>query len=126
MDLTLKLYEVLGLSQSLKAIIDDTESDVDSVLKLKLLGIAKTIETHTVNFETIRNKKIVEYGKQLDDGTFTISAEDTKSLEKFNKDLLEILSDDVVISIDKLKSIDVFDKGVKAEFLINLYPIIEE
>lgn len=126
MDLTLKLYEVLGLSQSLKAIIDDTESDVDSVLKLKLLGIAKTIETHTVNFETIRNKKIVEYGKQLDDGTFTISAEDTKSLEKFNKDLLEILNDDVVISIDKLKSIDVFDKGVKAEFLINLYPIIEE
>ena len=122
----IKLSTVLELNNMLKAIIDNTELKIDSLLKFKLLGILKNIEIPVNNFETVRNEKIREYGKENDEGNIGISADDTESMEKFTKDMNELVNSDVEVNIQKLKAVDVFDKGLPAEYLVGLYSIIEE
>ena len=122
----IKLGTVLDLNAMLKAIIDNTELKIDSLLKFKLLGILKNIEIPVNNFEAIRNEKIREYGKENDEGNIGISADDTESMEKFTKDMNEVINSDVEVNIQKLKAVDVFDKGLPAEYLVGLYSIIEE
>ena len=122
----IKLGIVLELNNMLKAIIDNTELKIDSLLKFKLLGILKNIEIPVNNFEAIRNEKIREYGKENDEGNIGISADDTESMEKFTNDLNEVINSDVEVNIQKLKAVDVFDKGLPAEYLVGLYSIIEE
>ena len=122
----IKLGTVLDLNAMLKAIIDNTELKIDSLLKFKLLGILKNIEIPINNFEAIRNEKIREYGKENDEGNIGISADDTESMEKFTNDLNEVINSEVEVNIQKLKATDVFDKGLPADYLVGLYPIIEE
>ena len=122
----IKLGIVLELNNMLKAIIDNTELKIDSLLKFKLLGILKNIEIPVNNFEAVRNEKIREYGKENDEGNIGISADDTESMEKFTKDMNEVINSDVEVNIQKLKAVDVFDKGLPAEYLVGLYSIIEE
>ena len=122
----IKLGTVLDLNAMLKAIIDNTELKIDSLLKFKLLGILKNIEIPVNNFEAIRNEKIREYGKENDEGNIGISADDTESMEKFTNDMNELVNSDVEVNIQKLKATDVFDKGLPAEYLVGLYSIIEE
>ena len=122
----IKLGTILDLNAMLKAIIDNTELKIDSLLKFKLLGILKNIEIPVNNFEAVRNEKIREYGKENDEGNIGISADDTESMEKFTKDMNEVINSDVEVNIQKLKATDVFDKGLPAEYLVGLYSIIEE
>ena len=122
----IKLSTVLELNNMLKAIIDNTELKIDSLLKFKLLGILKNIEIPVNNFEAVRNEKIREYGKENDEGNIGISADDTESMEKFTNDMNEVINSDVEVNIQKLKAADVFDKGLPAEYLVGLYSIIEE
>ena len=122
----IKLGTVLDLNAMLKSIIDNTELKIDSLLKFKLLGILKNIEIPVNNFEAVRNEKIREYGKENDEGNIGISADDTESMEKFTKDMNEVINSDVEVNIQKLKAVDVFDKGLPADYLVGLYPIIEE
>lgn len=124
--MTIKLGAVLDLNTILKTIIDNTELKIDSLLKFKLLGILKSIEVQVNNFETIRNEKVREYGKESEDGKIVISNEDTEAMEKFAKDMDTVLSSDVDVNIQKIKAAEVFDKGLPADYLIGLYPIIEE
>ena len=122
----IKLGIVLELNNMLKAIIDNTELKIDSLLKFKLLGILKNIEIPVNNFEAVRNEKIREYGKENDEGNIGISADDKESMEKFTNDLNEVINSEVEVNIQKLKATDVFDKGLPAEYLVGLYSIIEE
>ena len=122
----IKLETVLDLNAMLKAIIDNTELKIDSLLKFKLLGILKNIEIPVNNFETVRNEKIREYGKENDEGNIGISADDTESMEKFTNDLNEVINSEIEVNIQKLKAVDVFDKGLPADYLVGLYHIIEE
>ena len=122
----IKLSTVLELNNMLKAIIDNTELKIDSLFKFKLLGILKNIEIPVNNFEAVRNEKIREYGKENDEGNISISVDDTESMEKFTNDLNEVINSEVEVNIQKLKPIDIFDKGLPAEYLVGLYSIIEE
>ena len=126
MEIKLKLGEVLNLNQILKIIIDDSESKIDSLLKFKLLGIMKSIGPLIQNFEIIRNEKINEYGEKTDDGRVQISVENKDAIKKFNEDINKLANEEISININKFKPSDIFDKGLKAEHLIGLYPIIEE
>lgn len=124
--MTIKLATVLQLNNLLKSIIDNTELKIDSLFKFRLLGIMKNIENPVNNFETIRNDKIREYGKEDEEGNIGISKEDVDALKKFTEDMDKIVDSDVEINIQKLKASDVFDKGLPADYLVGLYPIIEE
>ena len=122
----IKLSNVLELNNMLKAIIDNTELKIDSLLKFKLLGILKNIEIPVNSFEAVRNEKIREYGKENDERNIGISVDDTESMEKFTNDLNEVINSEIEVNIQKLKATDVFDKGLPAEYLVGLYSIIEE
>ncbi len=126
MEIEMKLSDVLNLNQTLKTIIDDTNTKADALLKFKLLGIMKALENHVTNFDIIRNEKIREYGKENEDGNISISSDDKEAIKNLNNDLSSIINSDVSLNITKLKSGDVFNKGIKADYLMNLYPIIEE
>lgn len=126
MEMKLKLSEVLNLNQTLKIVIDDTYAKVDALFKFKLLGIMKAIEPIVLNFEIIRNEKINEYGEKNKEGLMVISQDNKEAVKKFNDDIKTVINSEVTINIEKLKVSDVFNKGVKAEYLMNLYTIIEE
>lgn len=126
----IKLGNILEINNILKSIIDNTELKIDALFKFKLLGIMKSFEIPIANFEVIRNDKIKEYGKELEDKngnkSIGIDADDKESIEKFTKDINNVVESEIEININKLKPIDVFDKGLPADYLVRLYPIIEE
>lgn len=125
MEFKLRLEEVLNLNYALKEIID-TENKVDTLFKFKLLGIMKSIESFVNNFELIREEKIREYGEVTEDGKFFISSENKEALEKFSADINSIINSEVTLNFEKLKAEDVFNKGVSADYLVRLFPIIEQ
>ena len=126
----IKLGNVLEINNVLKSIIDNTELKIDALFKFKLLGIMKNIEVPIENFEVIRNEKIKEYGKELEDEngnkSIGIDANDKDTIVKFSEDINKVIESEVDVNIEKLKAIDVFDKGLPTEYLVKLYPIIEE
>ena len=126
----IKLGNVLEINNVLKSIIDNTELKIDALFKFKLLGIMKNIEVPIANFEVIRNEKIKEYGKELEDEngnkSIGIDANDKDTIVKFSEDINKVIESEVDVNIEKLKAIDVFDKGLPTEYLVKLYPIIEE
>lgn len=121
----LKLGNLININNTLKQIIDDDKTKIEPLLKFKLLGILKSIEPHVSNFEIIRNEKIKEFGKETKDGSISIAADDIDSIAKFNESITKLIENEVTIQVDKLKVGDIFDKGVCAEYLIKLYPFIE-
>ena len=126
----IKLGNVLEINNVLKSIIDDTELKIDALFKFKLLGIMKSFEIPIANFEVIRNEKIKEYGKELEDEngnkSIGIDANDKEAIAKFSEDINKVIDSEIDVNIEKLKAIDVFDKGLLTEYLVKLYPIIEE
>ena len=126
----IKLGNVLEINNVLKQIIDNTELKIDALFKFKLLGIMKSFEIPIANFEVIRNEKIKEYGKETEDEngnkSIGIGVDDKNAIAKFSKDINKIIDSEVDVNINKLKSVDVFDKGLPADYLVRLYPIIEE
>ena len=126
----IKLGNVLEINNVLKQIIDNTELKIDALFKFKLLGIMKSFEVPIANFNVIRDEKIKEYGKETEDEngnkSIGISVDDKDAIAKFSKDINKVIDSEVDVNINKLKSIDVFDKGLSADYLVRLYPIIEE
>ena len=126
----IKLGNVLEINNVLKQIIDNSELKIDALFKFRLLGIMKNLEVPIANFNVIRDEKIKEYGKELEDEngnkSIGIDANDKETVDKFSKDINKVIDSEVDVNINKLKSIDVFDKGLSADYLVRLYPIIEE
>ena len=126
----IKLGNVLEINNVLKSIIDNTELKIDALFKFKLLGIMKSFETPIANFNVIRDEKIKEYGKETEDEngnkSIGISVDDKDAIAKFSEDINKVIDSEIDVNIEKLKAIDVFDKGLPTEYLVKLYPIIEE
>lgn len=126
----IKLGNVLEINNVLKQIINNSELKIDALFKFRLLGIMKNLEVPIANFEVIRNEKIKEYGKELEDEngnkSIGIDANDKETVDKFSKDINKVIDSEVEVNIEKLKAIDVFDKGLPTEYLVKLYYIIEE
>ena len=126
----IKLGNVLEINNVLKQIIDNTELKIDALFKFRLLGIMKNLEVPIANFNVIRDEKIKEYGKELEDEngnkSIGIGVDDKDAIAKFSEDINKVIDSEVDINIEKLKAIDVFDKGLPTEYLVKLYPIIEE
>ena len=122
----IKLKDILQINNILKAIIENSEIKIDPLFKFKLLGIMKGIEIPINNFESVRNEKIREYGKENEDGNIGISNDDTESIKKFSEEMDKVINSDVEVNIQKLSPGDVFDKGLPADYLVGLYSIIEE
>ena len=126
----IKLRNILEINNVLKSIIDNTELKIDALFKFKLLGIMKNLEVPIANFNVIRDEKIKEYGKELEDEngnkSIGIDTNDKDAMAKFSEDINKVIGSEIDVKIEKLKAIDVFNKGLPTEYLVKLYPIIEE
>ena len=126
----IKLGNVLEINNVLKQIIDNSELKIDALFKFRLLGIMKNLEVPIANFNVIRDEKIKEYGKELEDEngntSIGIDANDKDTIIKFSEDINKVIDSEVDVNINKLKPVDVFDKGLPADYLVRLYHIIEE
>lgn len=126
MEIKVKLNEAIHMHSTIKSIMDDSEIKLNVLLKFRLLGVMRAIEPHILNFEMIKNEKILEYGRENKDGTYQIQKNDTKSIEKFTEDMKQVLDSEVSISVEPFTPDEVIDKGLKSDCLIDLYPIIRE
>ena len=101
----IKLGNVLEINNVLKSIIDNTELKIDALFKFKLLGIMKNIEVPIENFEVIRNEKIKEYGKELEDEngnkSIGIDANDKDAIAKFSEDINKVIDSEIDVNIEK-------------------------
>ena len=95
-------------------------------MKFRLLGIMQSIKLNITNFEIIKNEKIVEYGEETENGIYQISNDTPEAIEKFKRDIEQVLNSEVTININMLKPDEVFDQGLASEYLMGLYPIIGE
>lgn len=126
MEIKLKFDEVLRLNKVLKTIIEDSTVKINALLKFRLLGIMRSIESPIANFEIIKNEKIIEYGKETEDDVFQISKDDPERMAKFERDIKQVLDSEVAVHVDLLKPDEVFDQGLRSEYLMGLYPLIEK
>lgn len=122
-----KLNDALNTFSVIKDIIDNKKYDLSTTCQFRLLGIMKALEPNVVNFETIRNQKIQEYGKSDDEGNISIAQNDTDAISKFSKDISSLLNESVIINTDiKIKANEIIEKEIDATTLMLLYPFIEE
>lgn len=138
----MKVKEVLNYNRIIKAIIDNA-NDVNSLVKFKLLGMLKQFEPIVANFETIRDEKIVKYGKTTEDGQIAIispkkddfendeefekaSKEYEDIIKKFTSEMDEVLDSEIDIEIKKFNYDDIMNAGVPSDYLVAIYALIEE
>lgn len=126
MEIKLKVNEVLDLNNVLKTIIDNDKVKINVLLKFRLLGIMRSIESHITNFEIVKNEKIIEYGEETENGIYQISKDKPEAIENFKIEIEQVLDSEVTININMLKPDEVFDQGLTSEYLMGLYPIIGE
>ena len=96
MEIKLKVNEVLGLNNILKSIIDNDKVKINVLLKFRLLGIMRSIESHITNFEIVKNEKIIEYGEETENGIYQISKDKPNAMENFKKDIEQVLDLDLI------------------------------
>ena len=126
MEIKLKLNEVVNINNTLSAIIDDSNTKINILLKFRLLGIMNAIKSLITNFEIVKNEKIIEFGKETKDGIYQISKDDKKSLAKFRAEIEKVLDSEVSITVEPINPEEIIDKGLKSEYLIGLYPILRQ
>ncbi len=125
LEITLKLSEVLNINQALKNIIDNPPTKLNSLMKFKMLGILREIDPTVSNFDIIYNEKIIEYGEKQKNGDYKITGDNKQAVANFNRDIKEVTDSNVTIFIEKLKADEIFESGIKADYLVRLYPIID-
>lgn len=122
----MKLEEIIYYNQILKNIVDDKTLKIDPKLKFRFLGMMKEFEPTIANFDIVRNELITQFGKTDEEtGSCSIDNDDKEALEKFNTAIQPVISEDVEVKVKKFAPADVFDKGLPANVLLALYPLIE-
>lgn len=134
--------DVLNYNQVFKSIIDNT-TNVNALVKFKLLGMCKQFEPIIENFEKVRQDKIREFSNMNEGGNYGIIApekdkfennedfekaqkEFDEAVEKFDAAIKEVTDSEVKIEIEKFKASDIIDAGIPADYLLAIYDLIEE
>ena len=134
--------EVLNYNRIIKNLIDNT-TEINALVKFKLLGMLKQFEPVVQNYEMVREDFIKNHGTYDESGRFGIfpperkddvSDEDynkevdefEKIMTEFNTALDEILNSESGIEIKKFKYTDIMDAGLPTEYLVAIYDLIEE
>lgn len=103
----------------MKATLKEILQNVESLSKLlnkelpvktayRLGRLSKVLQSELDQFNLTRNNLIKKYGKEKD-GQYQIEPDDKEALEKFNKEIEELLT--VEINIDSYNPINVDDLG---------------
>lgn len=121
----MKLAQILNLNYTIKKIVDDNKI-TSPLLKFKLLSIMKVFEPSVNNFNIIRNDMILKYGAKNENGNFEIAKNDAEAIKNFNNEIEKVANENIDIVIPKIKTDEIFNAGISADYLLLLYDIIGE
>lgn len=136
------IKEVLRYNTTIKSIVDDG-MEITPLVKFRLLGMLKQFEPVIENFETIRNELIYKYGEPTVDGRYSIIMpirenfendddyqnalkEYENTINTVNGELDTIVNSEADLKLRKFKCTDIMDAGLSADYLLELYDLIEE
>lgn len=136
------INDVLSYNRIIKSFIDNA-TDVNSLIKFKMLGMVKQFEPVVQNFNTIRDDLIGKYGEENEDGAIGIfepkkeNYESDKEFEdamkkygntikSFNEEIESIVNSEADIKINKFKAEEIMNAGIPSDYLVVLYDLIEE
>lgn len=119
------LNKVDRLYPTIKNIINNKEYKIDVVTKFQMLGILKEFESSLANIETIRNEKIMEYGKTNEDGQIYVDKNDSENFSKFIAEMNELMNTETDVNINPLDAKTVINIGLSSDELMILYDIME-
>lgn len=136
------INDVLSYNRIIKSFIDNA-TDVNSLIKFKMLGMVKQFEPVVQNFNTIRDDLIGKYGEENGDGSIGIfepkkeNYESDKEFEdamkkyentikSFNEEIESIVNSEADIKINKFKAEEIMNAGIPSDYLVVLYDLIEE
>lgn len=134
--------EILNYNKIIKNLIDYA-TDINALVKFRLLGMLKQFEPIVQNYEKVREDYITKHGSTDESGRFGIfppkqnegeADEDFKNrvteyeniLKNFNTALDEILNSESNIEIKKFKYTEIMDAGIPSDYLVAIYDLIEE
>lgn len=134
--------EILNYNKIIKNLIDYA-TDINALVKFRLLGMLKQFEPIVQNYEKVREDYITKHGSTDEAGRFGIfppkqnedeTDEDFKNrvteyenvLKNFNTALDEILNSESNIEIKKFKYTEIMDAGIPSDYLVAIYDLIEE
>ena len=134
--------DILKYNRVVKAIIDNS-TETNALTKFKLLGLLKQFEPVVQNFEKVKDDFINKHGTTSKDGMFGIfppikedfendesfenaRIEYEKLIDQLNEDLNSVGNSNVELNISKIKYNDIMDAGIPAEYLVEIYELIEE
>ena len=120
----MKLGILLSYYNVAKKLIDG-ENALDPSVKFKLLGVMRQLETYVTDYETVKNELIMKYGEKKDENGWEIKPEN-ENFTTWKNEVEKLLIQEIDIEPIKLKSVDVFNKGISAEDLMYIYDFIEE
>lgn len=92
-----KLSNIINSKEAFQKL---STSPIKASLAFDILSVLKLAESEFEKFESIRLSKVKEYGAQDEAGTITVSPE---NVEKFNKEMGELLESDISITCDLIK-----------------------
>ena len=138
----MKINDVLRYNRIIKDIIQNA-TDVNALVKFKLLGMLKQFEPIVDDFETVRNDLIRKYGKLGEDSNYGVflpkrdDYEDDDSynkaveeyeqiINKLNDELKKVADSELDVKIQKFKYTDIMDSGLPTDYMLALYDLIEE
>lgn len=136
------INDVLNYNRIIKSLIDNA-TDINTLVKFKMLGMVKQFEPVIQNFNTIRDDLIGKYGTENEGGAvgiFEPKKEDYESDEEFNKaikkyedtiksfneEIESVVNSEADIEIKKFKAEEIMNAGVPSDYLVVLYDLIEE
>lgn len=136
----MKVKDILNYNRIIKNIID-SNTDINALIKFKMLGMLKQFEPVITNYEIVRNDKIKEYGTFTENGNYGIFvpqkdnydneddyqkaiAQYEETFSKFDADMNEIADSESDIKLTKFGA-EILDIGIPADYLLALYDLIE-
>ena len=118
----LKLKDLVMSELSLSSLVDEKMKAKDS---FKLARIIWQISPIIEDFQEARDKLIMKYGTEQDDGSFNIP-ENSKEYEVYADELTALLEEDVKVDFKKLNISQISSAEISARDLASLRWLINE
>ncbi len=125
MEVKMQVKEIVKLYNTLSAVIDDTNTQIDMPMKFHLLLIMKTLSAPVETYEKMKADIILELGTKNDKGEVGIDVKDKKQMKKFNDALEELGKKEFTVTYDKIPANDIMSQVIPAVYLEKLLDVIK-
>lgn len=125
MEVKMQVRDIVRLYNTLSAVIDDQNTQIDNPMKFHLLMIMKAFSVPIETFEKMKASIILELGAKNDKGEIGIDVKDKKQMKKFTDALEELEKKEFTVAYDKVSADDIMSQIIPAVYLEKLLDIVD-